>query len=634
MFNTILGVPLGYIIYYAFRLTGNYGAAIIIFAFAARVILFPVSAAAHKNSLRLLQIWPALQRIKQRYAGDKSQLNEAQYELFQKEKYSPLIGIVPLFVQLILIIGILQVMYHPMQHLRLETETDLHFFGLNLLATPSFANPSPLLLVPLLSGVAALAFCLVQNAISPGALSQSKNTNLGLTLFTVGLSLYFALVMPAGVGVYWAAGNLAGIGVALVLNIMYNPQKLAGEALQLLKATQKTPVQLREERQRNRELNAWSKSDAARFGAAEKQLVFYALSGGQYRYYKNIIDYLIAHSDATIHYLTNDPNDPVLNQETPRIVPYYARERKTVFLMLYLNADILVTTVPDLQCFQIKRSVKRDDIEYIYIPHTVGSVHVTLREAFCDYFDTVFCVGPHQVTEIRRREEYAELPKKNLVKAGYGLYDTLAHSYEQMFSDKQRESSPKRKILIAPSWQDDNILDICVEPIIDSLQGHGYEITLRPHPQYIKLYPERLKALQERYAHNEDIVFGLDISNNESVFMADILITDWSNISFEFAYCTLKPCIFINTPMKVMNPHYESLGVENVDVSLRDRIGVSIETDKVCALHEVVADLLENLNEYKAQILQVREQYLYHPGRNGEAGGKYIIQQLQTRSAI
>jgi len=681
--NTILGIPLGFVIYIAYNLTGNYGLAILVFAIIVKIVLFPIMVLAHKNSIRLLQLQPALNAIKHRFVGDKNGLNEAQHELFSKEKYNPLLGILPLLVQLFLIMGMLQVMYRPLQHiLRIDADvinvltqamyglgieggfapqltimevfplnreafqaalagvvggdyifqtidaTDLYFLGLNLGITPSFLNPSWELIIILLSGIAAFSFCLVQNFISPGALSQSGRTNKGLTVFTVGLSLYFAWVLPVGVGLYWTVGNFAAIGVVLFLNLLFPPRKLAADALAHLQAIRKTPEQLQEEKRIQKELHRREKADSVRFKTAKKQVVFYALTGGQYRYYKNIIDFLLEHSDTTIHYLTNDPNDSIFKQQNPQLLPYYASQQKTIGLMLRLDTNIMITTVPDLQTFHMKRSVVRDDIEYIFIPHSLASLHVTMKEAACDYFNTILCVGQHQTAEMRRREELANLPRKKLIKAGYGLYDQLVDSYKQL----PNIANQKPRILIAPSWQVDNILDGCIDPLLESLLGHGYEIIVRPHPQYIRLFPERMKALQERYAkYSDEVVFGLDFSDNTSVFLSDLLITDWSNTAFEFSYCTLKPCIFINTPMKVMNPNYEQFGLEIVDISLRDKVGISMDVGNTNNLNEAVVKLLSSQDDYKEQILQAIDQYLYHPGRNGEAGGKYIIQQLENR---
>jgi YidC/Oxa1 family membrane protein insertase len=597
--NTIIGIPLGYIIYLMYRLLGSYGLFIVVFAIFARIVMFPVMALAHKNSIRLLQLQPALGVIKQRYASDKANLSEAQYELFHKEKYNPLIGIVLLLMQFLLILGVLQVMYHPLQHIlrmspvAIETlmgETgaiglasqlqalktmsllDLQFLDLDLRVTPSLANPNVELIVVLLSGLAALAFCLIQNAISPGALSQSSRTNAGLTIFTVGLSLYFAYALPVGVGLYWTVSNLVAIGAVLLLNRLYPPKELAVEAIAYLQATQKTKEQLREERKRSKELKIWEKTDAARFAIAKKQLVFYALTSGQYKFYKTIIDYLLENSNIFIHYLTNDPNDGIFDQRNQRLVPYYAGQKKTISIMLRLDTDIMVTTVPDLQNFHMKRSIVRDDIEYIHTFHNMTSTHLVYREKAFDHFDTILCVGQHHVAEIRRREALAKLPPKKLIKAGYGPYDQLAKSYAEIC---ERQNS-KAQILVAPSWQKDNILNVCLESLLDALAGHNFRIIVRPHPRYICLFPERIKVLTEKYSATEPnraVSFELDIADNKTIFLSDLLITDWSTIGYEFAFCTLKPCIFINTPMKIMNPNYKQYGIEPLDIALREKVG-------------------------------------------------------------
>ena len=661
LINTILGIPLGYIIYFAYQITNSYGLAIIIFAVLVKIVLFPVMVLAHKNSIRLLQLQPSLNVVRRRYAGDKERLNQEQYELFAKEKYSPLVGLLPLFFQLFLIMGMLQVMYHPLQHmLRLDPATieelvqivmaaypdqggfapqlraleslaytELIFMGLNLGVVPSFRNPSIELLVPVMSGIVAFVFCLVQNAISPGALSQSRRTNIGLTIFTVALSLYFAFALPVGVGLYWTVGNFTAIGVVLLLNLIYPPKKLAAEALAFLKTMQKTKEQLQEEKRIKKELCEREKVDAARFRTAKKQVVFYAISSGQYKFYKTIIDYLMEHSDIVIHYLTSDPKDAVFNQHHPKLIPYYAGQQKTISLMLKLNADIVVTTVPDLQNFHMKKSIVRDDIEYIHTFHGPTSTHLVYREKAFDHFDTLFCAGPHQVAEIRRRESLMNLPRKKLVKVGYGLYDQLAESYESICG----HVNEKPRILIAPSWQADNILDVCIAPMLESLSGQEYEVVVRPHPQYISMFPERIKSLEARFSKKDSLItFELNFLDSQSIYTSDILITDWSNIGYEFAYCTLKPCIFINTPMKVMNPNYSQYGLEPLDITLRDKVGVSVDAEDAGMLNKTVEQLLQNKDSYKAQIEEVVKQYLYHPRRSGEAGGMYIIKQLKAKT--
>jgi YidC/Oxa1 family membrane protein insertase len=492
---------------------------------------------------------------------------------------------------------------------------------------PTFGGSLSVLVVPVVAGITALLFCVAQSGISPGALSQGKKTNMGLTIFTVVFSIYFTFVTPLGVGVYWILRNIFGTVVIFILDKVYNPKRLAPEAIEYLESNKKTSEEIAQERQTKKVLNLREKSDVARFKQAKKGLVFYALSGGQYKYYKTIIEYILENSEITIHYLTNDPDDAVFKRSHERLLPYYVSQRKTTMVLLKLDAKMLVTTVPDLQVYHMKRSIVRDDIEYVYVQHGLGSTHFAAREEAHDHFDTIFCVGEHQVMELRRHEEIKGLAAKNLVKSGYGLYDQLVELYR---SSDSTNCTPK--ILIAPSWQQDNILDSCIEPLLEGLFGNGYNIIIRPHPQYVQMFSDKLDRLKNKYAQyvqSKELIFDIDFLSNENILTADIVITDWSNIAFEFSYCGLKPSIFINTPAKILNPSYEKYEITALEILLRDKIGQSIDLENVKEVNDIVTHMLKEKDIYTQQIKDVVKEYLYYPGRSGEAGGKYIIRRLK-----
>lgn len=636
--SSILGTPLGYIINFAYSLTNSYGLAVIIFAVAVRVLfLFPINVFAQKNSIRLLKLQPELGKIKKRFADDKEKQNEEQYNLFKRERYSPFIGLIPLFAQLFFVIGIMQVMLDPMRYLQgvSVSDVDFTFLGINLNVVPSLLNPSLELVMPLLSMGSALVFCLIQNEISPGALSQSKGTNIGLTIVTVALSLYLSLALPVSVGIYWTVSNLMGVVTIFILNTIYNPYKLAPDALEYIKSIRKTPGEIKAERKRITELKLKEKLDVKRFNNAKKELVFYALTGGQYKYYKTLIEYIHSNSDIHIHYLTNDPEDALFEQENPKLIPYYASQKKTISLMLKLDADIMVTTVPDLQSYHLKRSIVREDIEYINVFHAPVSTMMQYKETAFDHFDTVFCIGPHHIEELRRREEMKGLKKRNLVKAGYGLFDELRERYRTFQISANAGNSTEnetKKILIAPSWQNDNIFETCIDEILDLLLGRGYLVTLRPHPQFMRLFPERIADIQQRYKRFVEVgelIFECDFSGNESIYTSDLVITDWSGIAYEFVYCTLKPCLFINTPQKIMNPNYESYNIEPMELKIRNKVGISINPDEINEkMTESIEALLNDEDSLREKINGIMDEYVFYPGRSGEAGGRYIIKMV------
>lgn len=685
--NAVLGVPLGYLVYFAYKITGNYGVAILFFALFVKAIMFPLNIVTQKNSIRLLQLQPSLREINQRYAGDKEQIGEAQFELYKKEKYSPFVGLIPLFIQLVLIIGILQVMYNPLQHmlhldanaidaligttreiygiqggfgeqlaaidavhqvengdyfqaamvniqngstiLQQVADTNLTFLGINLGEIPSLSHPTPALAIPALAGLSALALCLVQNAISPGALSQGPVSKWGLTIFTVAFSLYFTFVVPSGVGVYWTASNLLGIAAAWLLDIMYSPKKLAADALALNK-NRLSPAEARAEKGKKAELARRQKEDARRFTMADKKLVFFAISSGQYKYFQTIIQYLLNHSNIVVHYLTTDPDDAVFNQSHANFVPYYVGESKAVAMMLRLEAEMVAMTVPDLQKFHIKRSVAKEDVEYVYIFHSMTSVHMVLRQGAVDHYDTVFCVGPHQVEEIRRTEQVYDLPKKRLVKAGSSIADILLEKTRGLRSS----ANPRPQLLVAPSWQVDCIMDTCLDEILEQLVGDKYHVIVRPHPEYIKRFPERMANVLERWGNKEQegLSFELNYASNDSVYQSDIVITDWSTIALEFSYCTKRPSLFVNTPMKVMNLEYKRIGIEPSDITLRHIIGQDVDMDHLSQLPELVDSLLGEREKYELQITEFMQEHLFYPGKSGEAGGKYIAGRLDTKN--
>lgn len=73
--------------------------------------------------------------------------------------------------------------------------------------------------------------------------------------------------------------------------------------------------------------------------------------------------------------------------------------------------------------------------------------------------------------------------------------------------------------------------------------------------------PEKMQLLKDKFAEDKNIEIQTDFSSNDTVFNADLIITDWSGIAYEYAFTTLRPVLYINTPMKIMNPNMRKLGL-------------------------------------------------------------------------
>ena len=83
-------------------------------------------------------------------------------------------------------------------------------------------------------------------------------------------------------------------------------------------------------------------------------------------------------------------------------------------LFKILKAGIMIMTMPDLEVYNIKRSIY--SVHYLYVNHSMVSMHMIYRKGAFDHFDTLFCVGPHHVREIRETEKTYGLKPKKLIK--------------------------------------------------------------------------------------------------------------------------------------------------------------------------------------------------------------------------
>jgi len=297
-----------------------------------------------------------------------------------------------------------------------------------------------------------------------------------------------------------------------------------------------------------------------------------------------------------------------------------------------MDADMVVMTMPDLETYHIKRSYVRKDVEYVYMHHYPLSTHMIFRKGAFDHFDTIFCVGKIQELEIRKTEKAYNLPQKNLILAGYGLIENMVEDYNGIEDDL--EDKDYKNIIIAPSWHDGNILDSCIHDILKQLLSKGYNITVRPHPEYIKRYMARMNEIVDEYKDytGNDLNFELDFSSSKSVFTSDVLISDWSGVAYEYAFVTKKPVLFIDTKMKVNNEEYLKIEIEPLEISLRDKIGIRLGLDEMQDVEKNIRSLLNNQKNYEDTINKIFNDVISNLGHSGEIGGRYIIERLGEKA--
>ena len=623
MVNTITNILLP-IVEWCYSLVGNWWVAILLFTAITKILLMPVSLWSHRNSITMVQLMPDLFDLKTRFYGDRETIEEKQNELYKERHYHPLLSLVPLVIQIIILFGLSGVI----RTIASSGDSEVALLGI----VPSEAGFPFFPVVPLLAGLSSLVQGLAANRINPLQHEQSRAEKATTNGISISLSLCLAAFVTCGMAFYWICSNLMAIAVQLACNTIIKPVKYvdypvlyaardAFEELESSTAPQRKWYQRDPHARRER-------ADYRRFFTIEgKHLVFYSEGSGFYKYFKGAIEWLLANSDIQIHYITNDPDDQVFGiaEHEPRLLPYYIGQRRLITLMMKMDADVVAMSTPELDNAYIKRSYVRKDIDYVYMPHHTTSFHLTGAKHGYDHFDEVFCVGPHQAAELAKMEELNGAPAKRLPLIGYDLIDEEIAAYQE--GEHEGVHTPP-VVLIAPSWNPGNILDSCIDEMIGVLLEHGYRIVVRPHPEYTKRFRPKWEALIARHAETpeERLYFEKDFSSNSSILESDTIITDWSTVNLEFSFTTLKPSIFIDTPMKVNNPDWEELGIIPTDISIRNEIGRSLAPEALAELPGIIDDMLGRGEEWADEISAVRERMIANLGHGGERAGERLLE--------
>lgn len=616
---THLGNILEPVMTWCYSISDSYAVAIFLFTVFSKIILIPLTVFLQFNSIKMIKMQPDINFAKAEFGSDKERMGEEQLKLYERYDYHPMLGVLPLFVQLILLMGVINVVYRQLTGGMMLLGLDMSLLPLNMKGI--------YYVVPIIAAASSALLCIIQNKHNVLQAEQSIASQTFTMVLSVGLALYLGYFVPVAVAFYWVCSNLLSIIQLFIVNMAIPPKKhIDYERLEESRAA------LRKKKERDAQINKKffekdpyrqkEKEDYKRFYSQyNKQIVFYAEKNGFYKYFKDTIEHIINNSDIVVHYVTGDPKDAVFDMESERFKTYYIGTKRIISFMMKMDANVVVMSTPDLEKSYLKKSLIRKDIEYIYIPHGVSSPNLTVHTNCVEHYDTVFCHGPECLEELRAIEKLYGSKEKKLIPWGSSVIDDMIADWES----SEHIPNEQPTVLIAPSWQEDNIIDYCVEPLIDGLLKTGYRIILRPHPQYVRYGMQRLNELKEKYAENSLFELQTDFTSNATVYNADVLVTDWSGVGLEYSYSTLKPSLFIDTPMKVMNREWQKLDIVPINIMARNEIGKSVAPDKMEEVTNTAIYLMEHQGEYREAIRKFREAHLCCIGNCGQVAGDYIL---------
>jgi len=247
----------------------------------------------------------------------------------------------------------------------------------------------------------------------------------------------------------------------------------------------------------------------------------------------------------------------------------------------------------------------------VHMPHSIVSFHLAYPVKAFRNFNVFFCCGYYHNLEIMKLNNiYYKQNNIIIENIGYGKLDTLKNNLKN-YEHRNGKLLRSKEILIAPSWGEDNVFQSKAIVIIDKLISEKYKIVLRPHiASYTSDYFIKLKKI---YENNTAVHIEDPREESRAIYTADLIISDFSGIAFEYIFLRERPALFLNVPLKCNNKDWKLVGITPIEISLRNELG------KICDLNaenisEDIKYLLLNIKQFKEKIIDTRNKYIFNYG--------------------
>lgn len=309
-------------------------------------------------------------------------------------------------------------------------------------------------------------------------------------------------------------------------------------------------------------------------------------------------------------YYTGSKDDAVFDKKYEFIKAEFIGTGNVAYAKLnMLSAGIVLMTTPGIQVYQLKRSKNVKHYSHIFHSCTDSTMY---RLFGLDYFDSVLMTGDYQADDIRLLEKQRDLPAKELVTVGCSYLDILKEKMDSIPAEENHQFT----VLVSPSWGKSALLGLYGEKLLDPLAKSGMRIIIRPHPQSRISEKEMLDRLHERYKDCKNIEWDNERDNIYSLKKADIMISDFSGIVYDYTFLCDKPVMYANSEMDLLPYDIYDTGHEPWAVTTLQKIGIPIQEKDF----ENIAEVIKNASD-SPELAKLRAQYKAQAWQNiGQAG--------------
>jgi hypothetical protein len=317
-------------------------------------------------------------------------------------------------------------------------------------------------------------------------------------------------------------------------------------------------------------------------------------------------------------YLTSAKDDPFFADAYDYVSGTYIGEGNKAFMKLnFLKADICLMTTPGLDVYQLKRS--KGIKHYVHILHDIGDV-TCYRLFGIDWFDSILLGGEYQKNDLRQLEQIRGTPRKDIVVVGSTYLDVLLEKKKTLPVEKNHQFT----VLVSPSWGSGSLLSVFGEKLLDPLMETGWQIIVRPHPQSWRSEAAMLERLEKKYENYAHLTWDKSPENLMVLSRADVMISDYSAIIFDYVFLFERPVIYANSYFNL--EMYDASDLDHIPwrFEVVKTFGVELKAEHLNDLKKVISEAADSRQLHDAVKL-AKETAWQYIGESGKRAVDYLV---------
>lgn len=201
--------PILKLLTYFYKLTGNFGIAILLLTVLVKLLMFPMASKSFRSMNQMKKLQPKIAEIRERFKDDRLKINQETMELYKREKVNPASGCLPMFIQVPVFFSLYKVLY-----VTIEMRQAPFFGWIHDLSAPDPTNiftlfglihwdPPSLMHLGIWPIIMCITMVIQQHQSPPPADPTQAKMMKFLPLFFLFLFSSFA----AGLVIYWSWSN-------------------------------------------------------------------------------------------------------------------------------------------------------------------------------------------------------------------------------------------------------------------------------------------------------------------------------------------------------------------------------------------------------------------------------------------